>query len=87
MDTAGAKKPNKRRDVRYQVRFPVQMTAGRRKSTLFAEDVSRRGLFLRTDTPPPLRQLVRIQLVLPPGQHALRGHGTLECWYVKASDG
>lgn len=70
-----ASKTNHRRDVRYQVRFPAQLAAGRRRLTLMTEDVSRRGVFLRTSAPLPLRELVRIQLVLPPGQLALRGHG------------
>ena len=32
-------------------------------------------MFLRTDSAPPLLQLVQVQLVLPIGGHALRAHG------------
>jgi hypothetical protein len=39
------------------------------------QDVSEGGIFLSTDTPPPLLQLVHVQLVLPVGGHALSAHG------------
>jgi uncharacterized protein (TIGR02266 family) len=48
--------------------------AGRLKD-LFSEDVSFRGLFLATDSPPPLRQLIRIEAHLPPGGVPFATHG------------
>src|SRR5262245_55545372 len=45
---------------------------------LLTHDVSFRGVFVRTDTPPVLRQLVKIELVLPDktliGGHAMVVH-------------
>jgi hypothetical protein len=64
-----------RRDTRYSIRFPAQLTMGRRTFSLLTEDVSLGGVFLGTDEPPPLHQLVSVQLVLPIGDHALRAHG------------
>ena len=48
--------------------------AGRLKD-LFSEDVSFRGLFLASDAPPPLRQLIRIETRLPPGGVPFATHG------------
>jgi PilZ domain len=64
-----------RRDVRYAIRFPAQLTVKKRTSSLLTGDVSYGGVFLRTDAPPPLLQLVEVQLVLPIGDHALAVHG------------
>jgi len=41
---------------------------------LLTGDVGYRGLFLRTDNPPPLRQLLQVKLMLPPGNDALTVH-------------
>jgi Tfp pilus assembly protein PilZ len=65
----------KRRDTRFEIRFPTQVRQGHRTDSFFTEDVSFRGVFLRTDTPPPLRRLVDLRLVLPPGDAALLAHG------------
>jgi uncharacterized protein (TIGR02266 family) len=66
-----------RRDERYPIRMPVTLIAGKKSQTLLTEDVSMSGLFVRTDQPPPLRQLVRIQMSLPPGNTALSTFGTI----------
>jgi uncharacterized protein (TIGR02266 family) len=44
---------------------------------MLTEDVSYRGCFLRTDSPPPLRTLVQVKLVLPPGNVAIKAHGMI----------
>ncbi len=64
-----------RRDVRFRVRFPAQLRHGRKVWSLFTEDVSFRGVFVRTDTPPPLRALVELRLLIPPGHVAFTTHG------------
>jgi hypothetical protein len=53
----------------------VRLTIGKRTLSLLTGDVSYSGVFLRTDSPPPLRQLVGVELVLPIGDHSLRVHG------------
>lgn len=65
----------RRRDTRYQARFPVQVTFGKKRLSLLTEDLSYRGVFLRTDTPPALRQLVRVRIVVPFVGRALDMHG------------
>jgi hypothetical protein len=65
----------RRRDVRYAIQFPAQLTIGKRTLSLLTGDVSYGGVFLRTDAPPPLQQLVGVQLVLPIGDRALGVHG------------
>jgi len=64
-----------RRDVRYRVQMPCVMLRGPKKNELTTEDVSFRGLFLRTDEPPALRQLVRVKLSLPPTNDEFTGYG------------
>lgn len=66
---------HERRDVRYRIRLPVTMFRGPNKFDLTTEDVSFSGLFIRTDSPPQLRQLARIQLNLPPQNDPFLGYG------------
>lgn len=66
---------HRRRDTRYSIRFPVQLWHAKRSESLVTEDVSHGGIFVCTDSPPPLLQLVRVQLVLPIGGRALTAHG------------
>lgn len=54
-----------RRDVRYRVRVPVVLAIGRRSLSSVTQDVSLRGMFVHTDSPPALRQLVRVDVMLP----------------------
>src|SRR5579859_6528189 len=65
----------RRRDTRYSIRFPVQLWHAHRTRSLLTEDVSYGGIFICTDTPPPILQLVRVQLVLPIGGRALGAQG------------
>jgi Tfp pilus assembly protein PilZ len=64
----------KRRDKRYQYQMPVVLVRGAREVSLLTGDVGYRGLFLRTDDPPPLRQLLQVKLKLPPGNDELTVH-------------
>jgi Tfp pilus assembly protein PilZ len=66
---------HKRRDVRFAIRFPAQLSHKQRTYSLVTEDVSYGGVFLGTDTPPPTLQLVGVQLALPIGGRALKAHG------------
>jgi Tfp pilus assembly protein PilZ len=64
----------KRRDKRYRYQMPAILVRGTREVALLTGDVGYRGLFLRTDDPPPLRQLLQVKLKLPPGNGELTVH-------------
>jgi PilZ domain len=64
-----------RRDKRYRTRLPVRTRVGGRLQSLFTDDVSFRGLFLCTEQPPPVRQLIRIETILPPNNVPFATHG------------
>jgi Tfp pilus assembly protein PilZ len=64
----------KRRDKRYRYKMPAVVLRGGREKTLLTGDVGYRGLFLRTDDPPPLRQLLQVKLKLPPENDDLAVH-------------
>ena len=57
--------PDKRRDARYPARIVARVLRRNQVIELLTNDVSFRGVFIRTDSPPALRQLVKIELVLP----------------------
>ena len=67
--------PQRRRDKRYRVRLPIRTRIGGRLQELVTDDVSFRGLFLHTDKPLPLRQLIRIEATLPPDGVPFATHG------------
>ncbi len=67
--------PRRRLDVRYLIRFPVQLVYAKRAHSLVTQDISAGGIFLCTESPPPLLQLVHVKLVLPIGGRALTAHG------------
>ncbi|HET8725676.1 MAG TPA: PilZ domain-containing protein [Anaeromyxobacteraceae bacterium] len=69
-----ARHREQRRDRRFRYQMPVTWVRGGREVPLLSGDVSFRGLFLRTDDPPPLRQLVQLRLRLPPGNEELAVH-------------
>lgn len=56
-----------RRDIRYPARIVARVVRRGETIELLTNDVSFRGVFLRTDAPPALRQLVKVGLVLPDG--------------------
>jgi type IV pilus assembly protein PilZ len=65
----------RRRDKRYATQLKVRTRIAGRLVDLHTDDVSFRGLFLCTDQPPPLRQLIRIEAVLPPKGVPFATHG------------
>jgi uncharacterized protein (TIGR02266 family) len=67
--------PQRRRDKRYPARLAIRTRVAGRLKDLFSADVSYRGLFLSTHEPPPLRQLIRIETLLPPGAVRFATHG------------
>lgn len=58
---------DKRRDVRYPARIIASVFRRGDGVELLTNDVSFRGAFVRTDTPPALRQLVKVSFELPSG--------------------
>ena len=56
---------NLRREARVDARIKVTVVRGRRMESFETSDVSFKGLFLRTDDPPPLRSLMRLRVSLP----------------------
>src|SRR5438309_10904805 len=65
----------RRRDVRYAVRLPATLLRGKRTVQVFTSDVSFHGIFLRTDADASLRQLLKIEMTLPPNDVAVTLHG------------
>lgn len=68
----------KRRDIRYPARIMAQVVRRGERVELLTNDVSYRGAFIRTDSPPQLRQLVKVTFSLPDGRsvsaHAMVVH-------------
>lgn len=56
---------NMRREARFDVRMPVEIFRGKIAHSLETSDVSFKGLFVKTNNPPPLRSLVRLRVNLP----------------------
>ena len=69
---------DKRREARYAARIVARVQRRGDNVDLLTNDVSFRGAFIRTDTPPSLRQLVRLSFSLPDGKvvsaHAMVVH-------------
>jgi hypothetical protein len=68
---------NLRREARVEARIRVTVVRGRRSVPLETSDVSFKGLFLRTDDPPPVRSLMRLRVSLPSREieaHAMAVH-------------
>jgi hypothetical protein len=70
-----ARSAEQRQDRRFPFRLAVTLVRGREEIPLRTDDVSFQGLFLETDEPVPLRQLVRLRLLLPPFHRELIAHG------------
>jgi len=62
-------------DKRFRVLMRATLRYGRERFDLLTEDVGFRGVFLRTDTPPDLRQLVKLELELSDTGEKLSLHG------------
>ena len=54
-----------RRDRRYNFQIPVTLASLKGDVTLMTENVSYRGIFLRTNAPPPRMQLCRLRATVP----------------------
>jgi hypothetical protein len=63
----GRTQSEQRREARYPARIVARVIRRSQTIELLTNDVSFRGVFIRTDSPPALRQLVKIELVLPSG--------------------
>jgi len=61
----------KRRDKRDRMELPALLVNGKREVPLVSGDVRFSGLFLRTDDAPPLRQLVRVKVKVPPANETI----------------
>lgn len=70
---------SKRRDARHVVQIALRLTVRRATYTVVTEDVSFRGLFVRTDETIGARQLVPIEIDLPDGM--LKVHG-MAVWVI-----
>ena len=55
-----------RRDKRFRTQLPVRTRINGRLLSLMTDDESYRGMFLCSESPPPVRQLIRIETILPP---------------------
>ncbi|HQR29418.1 MAG TPA: PilZ domain-containing protein [Anaeromyxobacteraceae bacterium] len=65
----------RRRDQRFRIEQAVTLVRGRRSSPARTADVGFRGVRLRTDAPPPLRELLLLRVDLPTGGEPLEVHG------------
>jgi Tfp pilus assembly protein PilZ len=66
-----------RRDKRFRTQLPVRTRINGRLLSLLTDDVSFRGMFLCTESPPPVRQLIRIETILPPNNVPFATHGMI----------
>jgi len=64
-----------RRDARFPYRLNVVIKGSGAEQKAVTLDVSYRGLFVCTDAPPVLRQLISVQAVLPPKEERFASHG------------
>lgn len=61
----GEPSSEQRREGRYPARIVARLVRRGQTIELLTHDVSFRGVFIRTDAPPTLRQLVKFELLLP----------------------
>jgi hypothetical protein len=62
---------------RHPLDVPVRLLRGKRESTASLRDVNSRGLLVTTGEPPPLRQLVKIELSMPTDGSIFASHATV----------
>jgi Tfp pilus assembly protein PilZ len=60
---------------RYNVRIAATFLSRSQSTALLTDHVSARGVFIRTDSPPPVMELLRIEFVLPPASTTVVMHG------------
>jgi hypothetical protein len=63
--------PSLRRDRRYEAKIPVVLLSVHGQKEVLTENISYRGLFLRTDLHLPTRELLRVRLTLPNERRSL----------------
>ncbi|HEY2513333.1 MAG TPA: PilZ domain-containing protein [Polyangiaceae bacterium] len=73
-----------RRDTRYRCELPITLIARSGNVRLLTDNVSYRGFFLRTDSPPPRMQLLQVQFTLPGHETPITTHAMVV--YVTGSD-
>ncbi|NOZ85143.1 MAG: hypothetical protein GXP49_02545 [Deltaproteobacteria bacterium] len=59
---------DKRRFQRYRIKLPVTIKDKGNTHKVYTYDISRHGVFLKTDRPKPVRQLLQLMLELPNGK-------------------
>lgn len=69
--------PARRRDKRFGIDLPAVLHSGRTHAQARTVDVGHGGVFLATDLEIPLRQLVKVQMFLPPEDAAFEAAGKL----------
>lgn len=67
--------PQRRRDKRYHVQLPLVVRWGGKRVECLTDDVSYRGMFVRMDDPPRVRELLQIEANLPPEDVPFSSHG------------
>jgi hypothetical protein len=75
----------KRREHRFDVQLRLILRQGNKEQRVLTDNVSYRGAFVRTDAPPPLRQLVKLEAVLPPDDVPFVSHG-MSVFVIKPGD-
>ncbi len=66
---------SERREARYAFQLKVTLRSGAETFQLNTSDVSYRGIFLCTESPPNLRELIAIEATLPPDNTPFHSHG------------
>ena len=66
--------PVERSFPRVQARLQVGWSSAREFLVAYSENISRGGIFVATQNPPPLREIVELLLELPDGKPAARTH-------------
>jgi PilZ domain-containing protein len=77
---------DQRRELRFACERPAILRRGKRSLEVVTEDVSFRGLFVRMEAPPAVRQLVEIDIHLPPDDRPVRLHGMVVYAILRGRD-
>ncbi len=62
----------KRRHDRYPIKLAVKLVTGRGETQLYTIDVSYSGAYIHVDEPPPLRELIKMELSVPYQEEPLK---------------
>lgn len=65
---------NRRRDPRYHARIRAAIVRGQEADWRHTDNVSYRGAYILTATPPPVRTLIEVRFVLPPHDDRVTFH-------------